>query len=285
MLPIDAPDMTEWVRRATGGDSAALEALCDSVRDDIYGVAMRMLGHPADAEDATQEILILIVTHLGSFEGRSSFRTWAWRIATHHLLRAGRGRRENVDFEGIARVLDLQKVEPVAAAAEPPSAEQAVLLREVKLGCTQAMLLALDRDHRLAFILCEILELPGDDAAAVLEIDPAALRKRVSRARSRIAEFMRGRCGWVGEGNPCRCSRQLPIAVRTGHLDPHQPVYACHPERQRDRVAPAAADAEVDELRRTVNVFRSHPDYAAPVALRQKLSSLIRGGTYRVLDG
>jgi DNA-directed RNA polymerase specialized sigma24 family protein len=63
------------VEQAKGGDKHALEALIRSMQDRIYGLAVRMLLHPSDAEDATQEILIKVITHLDSFHGQSAFTT------------------------------------------------------------------------------------------------------------------------------------------------------------------------------------------------------------------
>jgi RNA polymerase sigma factor (sigma-70 family) len=64
------------VLRARSGDRQALEDLVHRHQAWIYNIAVRMLHHPQDAEDATQEILIKVLTRLASFEGRSSFRTW-----------------------------------------------------------------------------------------------------------------------------------------------------------------------------------------------------------------
>ncbi|EDM77544.1 RNA polymerase ECF-type sigma factor [Plesiocystis pacifica SIR-1] len=69
----------ERATRAVEGDAAALESVLREVRDDVYGLALRMLGHLTDAEDVSQEALIRIATQLAKFEGRSKFRTWAWR--------------------------------------------------------------------------------------------------------------------------------------------------------------------------------------------------------------
>jgi len=82
---MEAP-MEALVEQAKNGDPDALEALVRQIQDRIYGLAMRMLWHPQDAEDATQEILVKIVTHLGSFRNESAFATWCYRIAANHLL-------------------------------------------------------------------------------------------------------------------------------------------------------------------------------------------------------
>ncbi|MFO7739936.1 MAG: sigma-70 family RNA polymerase sigma factor, partial [Desulfatiglandaceae bacterium] len=71
---------------AKEGGRNALEELVRTIQDRIYGLALRILFLPADAEDATQEILIKIITHLRSFKGESRFTTWCFRIAANHLL-------------------------------------------------------------------------------------------------------------------------------------------------------------------------------------------------------
>ena len=72
---------------------------------------------------------------------------------------------------------------PAARSAEP---DQRLLEEEVKIGCTRGMLLCLDREERLAYILGDVFELRSDEAGLVLDISPAAFRKRLSRARERL---------------------------------------------------------------------------------------------------
>ncbi len=83
------------VLRARSGDRQALEDLVHRHQAWIYNIAVRMLHHPQDAEDATQEILIKVLTRLASFDGRSSFRTWLYRIVVNHVLNMKRGRVEH----------------------------------------------------------------------------------------------------------------------------------------------------------------------------------------------
>ncbi len=209
-------DLAERARAAAKGDKVAAHAILEAVQDDVYGLALRMLGHPADAEDAAQEILVIILTHLGSFRGESAFRTWAWRIAANHLARVRRGRRETITFE----ILDERLRTGLRQVAEEPDPEEQALAREVRLRCTQAMLLSLDRELRIAYVLGDIFNLSGEEAAEVLEIDPAAYRKRLSRARVRLHDFLRGWCGVFDEANPCRCAGQVECAVERGLLAP-----------------------------------------------------------------
>ena len=86
-------DLERLVEAAKEGDKKALETLILKIQDKIYGLALRMLYNPSDAEDASQEILLKIITHLGTFRGESAFTTWMYRVAVNHLLTsAGVGR-------------------------------------------------------------------------------------------------------------------------------------------------------------------------------------------------
>lgn len=76
----------ELVRLATGGDAGAVQTLLRRHQPWIFNLALYMLQGRADAEDATQEILLKVTTALGSFRGASSFRTWARRLAVNHVL-------------------------------------------------------------------------------------------------------------------------------------------------------------------------------------------------------
>src|SRR5713226_8088848 len=95
-LADNSPDREDQnlVLRSRSGDRNALEELIQRHQAWIYNIAVRMLFHPQDAEDATQEILVKVLTRLASFEGRSSFRTWLYRVAFNNLLNMKRGREE-----------------------------------------------------------------------------------------------------------------------------------------------------------------------------------------------
>lgn len=89
--PATDPEDRALVLRAKSGDRAALEEPVRRHQAWIYSIDVRMLYHPQDAEDATQEILVKALTALSSYEGRSSFRTWLYRIVVNHVLNAKRG--------------------------------------------------------------------------------------------------------------------------------------------------------------------------------------------------
>lgn len=94
-------------KKAQQCDQAALEELIAQIQEKVYGLALRMLWHPEDAQDATQEILLRVVTHLATFRGESTFFTWVYRIAANHLLRFRKSRLEaqGSRSKGSARIL------------------------------------------------------------------------------------------------------------------------------------------------------------------------------------
>lgn len=250
MPPVEVPH--RLVAAAADGDREALEELVRLVADDIARLAQRMLWHPQDAEDATQEILVKVATRLAGFRGEARVTTWVHRIAVNHLLTTRRRRAEDPVLTFAAFGRDL--TEDLDLDYGAGGVEEDLLAEEVRVGCTQGMLLCLDREHRMAYVLGEVLQFPSDEAAAACELTPAAFRKRLERARSRLSGFMRGHCGLVDPANPCRCRRRIGAAVVRGRLDPADLLFARRVSslmRDMERFTDAGA------------VFRSHPEIRA----------------------
>jgi RNA polymerase sigma factor (sigma-70 family) len=272
-------ELADLARAAVGGDKSAAGAFLGRIQDDVYELALRMLGHPADAEDASQEILVIVITHLGSFRGESSVKTWVWRIAANHLARVRRGRREVVSFELLGeRLRTGLREEP----SDRPDPEEEALARELRLRCTEAMILSLDRELRIAYVLGDVMNLSGKDAADVLEIDPAAFRKRLSRARDLLYQFLQGWCGVYDEANPCRCAKEVDCAIERGLLSPQDLYLSKHRRRPHRTVLERAAD-EVEHLVHVAEVMRGPAGYCAPETLMNGLRELLDSRRLEVL--
>ena len=193
------------VERAVRGDGAALEELVLQIQDRIYGLALRMLYHPSDAEDAAQEILIKIVTHLGNFEGRSAFTTWMFRIAANHLLDI---RRKAAGIAGGSLDRCRRMVDALAAkdwSESVSEAQQGIIVEEIRISCIQGLFQCLSRELRVAFILSQVFDVSGEDGAEILGVSRAAFRKRISRAKESLYGFMTRSCSLVNPANPCSC--------------------------------------------------------------------------------
>jgi RNA polymerase sigma factor (sigma-70 family) len=180
-----------------------------------------MLGSVADAEDAAQEILLRVITQLSTFRGESAFRTWVYRVAVRHLLafRSRRAGRREQSFAHYEQVLDHSPDDDVPDEQALP-ADERLVVEEVKATCLSGLLLCLDRDHRAAFVLGEIFEVPDVTCAELLDISRDNVRKRISRAREQLRSFLDGRCGLVDPEGTCRCARKTRSFVQQGFVDP-----------------------------------------------------------------
>jgi RNA polymerase sigma factor (sigma-70 family) len=272
--PTDPEDHT-LVLRARAGDRQALEELIQRHQGWIYNIAVRMLYHPQDAEDATQEILLKALTRLSSFEGRSSFRTWLYRIVVNHVLNMKRGRAEQavISFSAYGQAIedtpDLDLPDPKYI-----SADANLLVTEAMIACTTGMLLCLDRDQRLTYILGEIFGVTDVVAAEVLEVTCENFRQRLSRARRDLRNFMDDKCGLVNRSNPCRCAKKTRGFIEAGDVNPNNLLFT------RDRLGEVrdAVPKTFETIRSLDNqcaeIYRGHPFYRPP-DLGQRLQQLV----------
>jgi RNA polymerase sigma factor (sigma-70 family) len=272
--PIDHEDQ-DLVMHARAGDRTALEELVKRHQGWIYNIAVRMLYHPQDAEDATQEILVKVLTRLSSFEGRSSFRTWLYRIVVNHVLNMKRGRLEDPATSFRTYGEELDKI-PDLELADPhgESADTRLLVTEAMLACTSGMLLCLDREQRLSYILGAILAVSDTVAAEVMEISPDNFRQRLSRARRDLRNFMNDQCGLVNPANPCRCAKKTRGFIQAGHVDPQNFLFVRERLCEVREAAPKAYETIKTLDDQCAEVYRGHPFYKPP-DLGQMLRQLV----------
>jgi RNA polymerase sigma factor (sigma-70 family) len=264
--------LEEIARQALAGDRDALDALVRAIQADIYALALRMLWNREDAEDATQEILVRIVTRLSQFNFRSRLKTWAYRVAVNCILDTKKSaiERLHLNFERFADDLTSG-----LEAASADDREQSILIEEVKVGCTMAMLQCLDRDHRLAYVLGEIMELSGPEAADTLSISPDLFRKRLQHARIAILTFMRAHCGLVSDAAPCRCNRRV-AADALGDVEA-QPVRLQFARSGTSFVQLRDVVRQVDEARWEAQIHRSNRPRESSIDFARRLADAIDG--------
>jgi RNA polymerase sigma factor (sigma-70 family) len=257
--------LEDVARRALEGDREALESLVRALQRDVYGLALRMLWNREDAEDAAQEILIRVVTRLSQFDFRSRLKTWVYRVAVNYILDVKKSATErlHLSFERFAKDL-AEGVQPAAA----DDTEKSLLIEEVKVACTLAMLQCLDRPHRLAYVLGEIMDFSGPEAADALAISPALFRKRLEHARRKIVAFTRSHCGLVSDSAACQCHRRVrPEAV----ADPDGWRALQFAGRATSFQQARALVRQVDEARWAMEVHRSSHPRASSIDFAQRL--------------
>jgi len=256
----------ELVEQARNGDRAALEQLVLRHQAWVYNIAVRMVFHPQDAEEVTQEVLVKAVTRLSTFQGASTFRTWLYRIAANHVLNMKRrgGEHRPQTFASYAAAIndtpELDLPDPRSVPVDVP-----LLVEEAKLSCTTGMLMCLDRRQRLVFTLGEIFGVSDTVGGDVLDMSADNFRQCLSRARRDLYQFMHGQCGLVNTDNPCRCPKKTKGFIDGGHVDPDHLLFVpLHVRRVREAAADTVREIEDVLDRQYAAVYRDHPFLQPP---------------------
>ncbi|WP_321006952.1 RNA polymerase sigma factor [Hungatella sp.] len=268
------------VRLAAEGDKGALEQLLTGVQDLVFNLSLRMLGTIHDAEDASQEILIRVMTNLASFRGESAFTTWVFRIAVNHLknYRKSMFAQHPLSFEYYGEDIVSGKEKDIPDLTM--GVDRNLLEQELKLSCTNVMLQCLDTDSRCIYILGTMFHVDSRLAAEILEISPEAYRQRLSRIKKKMADFLDEYCGLSGKG-VCSCSKRISYAIATHRVNPEKPEYTSLEENTEFLQECKTAMEEIDD--RSL-VFSSLPAYRTTRAARQYLDEFLKSDCYSMIS-
>ncbi len=259
-------ELQDLIKKATAGDKTSLETVMRSVQDLVFNLSLRMLGTFPDAEDASQDILLKVITHLSSFKGKSSFSTWVFRIAVNHLkdYKKHMFAQYPLSFEFYGDDIQNARTENIPDMTQ--NVEQAILAEELKLSCTNVMLQCLDTESRCIFILGTMFQVDSRIAGDILGITPEAYRKRLSRVRKKMAEFLTEYCGEYGNGK-CRCADRVNYAIKSRRITPSQLCF--------QTAAPASITLDVkkamEEIDDLAQQFSFCKTYQSPESLTFKL--------------
>jgi RNA polymerase sigma-70 factor, ECF subfamily len=187
------------VAAAQGGDRSALDELLRRHYDRVHAVCRRIAGSSRDADDAAQEAMIGIVRGLAKFDGRSTFSTWAYRIATNAALDELRRRRRRPALHA------------VPDDGSPPQTTDPTAERQVEAvldrSSLDGALAGLADDFRTAVVLRDVADLDYAEIAEVLQIPVGTVKSRIARGRSQLAETLGNRDTLAG-----RPTNEPPVA-------------------------------------------------------------------------
>lgn len=156
-----------------------MEQLLARHYDRLHAVCRRIMGNQADAADATQEALIAIVRGLPRFDGRSSFGTWAYRIATNASLdELRRRKRRPATLVPGSDDRDYEHVDPNSHVRIDQIAERDVV---------EAALRDLPEEFRLPVVLRDVADLDYNEIASTLKVPVGTVKSRISRGRAMLA--------------------------------------------------------------------------------------------------
>lgn len=267
------------IDQATAGDKQALETLLGGVQDLVFNLSLRMMGTFPDAEDASQDILLKVMTHLSSFKKESSFSTWVFAIAVNHLktYKKHMFAKYPLTFDYYGDDILHANLEEVPDLTQ--DVEKAVLAEELKLSCTNVMLQCLDTESRCVFILGTMFHVDSRIAGDILGITPEAYRKRLSRARKKMADFLQEYCGEYG-GGTCRCENRVNYAIQNHRIQPSGlNFYNAVPKQVSLEVT--AAMEEIDDISQEFSFCRT---YESPERLRQFVEDFLSGAPFSVVE-
>jgi RNA polymerase sigma factor (sigma-70 family) len=272
----------ELLTRANAGSREDLEALLTAHLPWIFNLSLRMLHRRADAEDATQEILLKVIQALPGFRGEAKFSTWLYRIAVNHLLNVKKSKWFSGDAicsfsiasAGLRQVPDLDPPDPRTV---PVPVE--ILIEETKNSCIIGTLLCLEGRQRLVFILGEIFQVGDEVGAEIAEVTPANFRQILSRARKDLYEYLRDNCSLVNPENNCKCVRKTRAYIQAGFVDPAKLEFTqSHFRRVREVAAQRTTEIFDAYKEAGASVYRNHPFYEPPEQaeiLRRVLPSMM----------
>jgi RNA polymerase sigma factor (sigma-70 family) len=252
-------DDNELISQAREGSKIALETLIKKHQHYIYNVALKMTLSPFDAEDVTQEVLIKVITNLAQFKGKSNFRTWLYRITFNHFLKMKKVWLEKyiTSFDQYGSELEQM---PDTNLNEAEKAEMKELIQEANISCMSGMLLCLDREQRLVYVLGEIFGIDHTIGSQMLDISKDNFRQKLARARKDLYSFMSNKCGLINASNPCRCHRKTKSFIKAGWVDKDKMKYnTAYLKKINEEAQEKAEDlCDLTEIA-YADLFRNHP--------------------------
>lgn len=253
----------ELIQSCLEGNKPSLERLINSVQPLVFNLALRFLWNRMDAEDATQEILIKVVTHLSKFDGRSKFTTWVYRIGTNYLINHKQTKVETILTSFDVYADDLRDFK---APTDYNLADKALLEKEMKTSCTLAMLQCLNRELRLTFILGNILKLNSKIGAEISSTTPENFRKRLEKSRKILSNFLNENCGVYNPANSCRCNKRINTALTCGRMEKGNLSFADKLESYNN---------EMEELYSLSGIYHNHGDFKSNSNFIAQLNQIV----------
>jgi len=173
------------IERCKAGEAEAWRLLIERHQHRVYHLAYQFAGNDVDADDLAQEVFIAVYKSLPSFRGESAFTTWLHRVAVNVCLNAQRGRPkappvswEELEEGGLAEQL-------VSDLEDSP---ERTVLSEEAAALVRAKVAELPEHYRLAIILCDLQDVPYEEAARILKVRIGTIKSRVNRGRAMLKE-------------------------------------------------------------------------------------------------
>lgn len=175
------------VRAVQRGEPGAMEALIEATYAHVHRKCLRLLGNPADAADATQEVFLRVMRSVFGFRGEAAFSTWLHRVTVNVCATALR-RRGDASARGLAAGHVAFAVPDAVADVDADDDVEEGVVRDERAGALTAAMATLSDDDRAVIVLRDIEGLSTKETATVLGISESAAKVRLHRAHARLRE-------------------------------------------------------------------------------------------------
>lgn len=178
-------DQIAWVQRARDGDEEAFSLLVEAYQVPVYNLCHRMLGDPAEAEDAAQETFLRAFRGLKRYDPDRPFGTWLLAIASHYCIDHLRRRR--------IVPLSLETLLPSQESADPAPRPEDQAGRQERRAVLRDLTHSLGSQDRAAIVLRYWYDMSYEEIGQALSLSVGAVKSRLHRARKELAEHWMAR--------------------------------------------------------------------------------------------
>ncbi len=248
------------IKAILNGDKLALNKLIEENYSYTFNICLKMLYSHHDAEDVNNEIWIKAISRLDNFKFKSSFRTWLYRITVNHILDMKKKSIElaiDGGFEGYKKNL-------VSIPTNELNGEELIILsesiNEAKISCMSGMLMCLDREQRLIYVMGDIFNIGHTLGSEIFDLSLSNYRKKLSRARSELFNFMNDQCSLVNKNNLCICNKKTKGFISVGYVNPDKLEFtADYKLKIHDKLADKSDQLDNISDDYHTRLFQAHP--------------------------
>ena len=223
----------------------------------LYNLALRLVYYPNEAKDLTQDVWVKILTSIDKFENNSDFKTWSYKIMINHFLNQKRKYTE-LTFDDFENTMNGMANNQLTNEYDEP--EKKLLINEAKIGCMMGMLLCLNPEERAILVLGDIFEIQSTLASDIFNISKENFRKKLSRARLDLYNFMNHHCSLVNKKNSCKCEQKTKALIEIGYVNPKNLLFSKNKEnnlKEQLQIKSNNLDITMEKLYKSL--YHEHP--------------------------
>ncbi|MEL6559976.1 MAG: RNA polymerase sigma factor [Bacteroidota bacterium] len=250
----------ELINQAIAGSRKALNQLLEIHNQFIFNIAIKMIGDVERAKDMTQDILIKITTNLAKYDAqKGAFTPWLYRLAFNYILDQKKSKTEN-NIKSFSQFFNFIDDVPDQLLSDGDSEESEIYSRETKIKCTTGMLMCLSREDRLLYVVGELFQIDHNLGSTIFDISKDNFRKKLSRIRKDLYQWMNNRCGLVNTDNPCRCKKKTKGFIERGIVDPDKLIWNDDfKHRIEDFTSTKLEELQISADQAYATLYREHP--------------------------